>query len=280
MIGQKNLLASMRELVRNDKFPRFSIITGPDGGGKELIASSIIPSLFTGSDVTYTLPDVKVDTIRDMIEKANHITSRTFYVIPNADNMSPAAKNALLKVTEEPPNNAYFIMTLSDINNTLGTIKSRAVQFRLDPYSAQDIGDYYTEKYGAAVDGLIFDICETPGEVDILVASGVTTFSEYVENVIDNIAEVSGANSFKIADKINFKDDASKFDLKLFWKAFMTKCSQRMFDKSGDELMRYANGVKITSQYLQDLRVTGVNKPSTFDMWILAIREDWLNYGD
>ena len=40
--------------------------------------------------------------------------------------------------------------------------------------------------------------------------------------------------------------------------------------------LKYAKGVKITSEYLQDIRITGINKGAMFDMWILAIREVWM----
>ena len=73
--------------------------------------------------------------------------------------------------------------------------------------------------------------------------------------------------------KICFKDaEKGKFDLKLFWKAFMTVCSQRLTQ----DPIRYAHGVTITSKYLQELRVTGISKQSTFDMWLLDIREGWM----
>lgn len=208
-----------------------------------------------------------------MIEDAYRVNTRTFYIIPDADTMSIAAKNAILKVTEEPPNNAYFIMTLQDLSNTLATIKSRGTVFNMEYYSAQEIGDYYTQNYDADLNDIILDICETPGEVDLLKTFGVYEFYSYVETVVDNIAEVSGANSFKIGEKIAFKaTDTDKYDLPLFWKAFNKVCVQRL----REDPIRYAHGVKTTSKYLQELRINGVNKSSTFDMWLLAIREEWI----
>ena len=40
--------------------------------------------------------------------------------------------------------------------------------------------------------------------------------------------------------------------------------------------IKYADAIRITSKYMQQLSTTGVNKSSTFDMWILDIRESWL----
>ena len=45
-------------------------------------------------------------------------TERIIYLIQNADKMSLNAKNSLLKLVEEPPQQAYIIMELQQIENT------------------------------------------------------------------------------------------------------------------------------------------------------------------
>lgn len=273
MIGQNKLISQFSELAHKDKFPRFSIIVGQTGSGKKTLAKEVVDSWNSWDAVEYVqLGDVKVDTIRDMITEAYKVPYKYVYVIPDADNMSLAAKNALLKVTEEPPNNAYFIMTLQDESNTLATIKSRGTIFRMEPYSAQDIGDYYTQTYDANLDDIILDVCEVPGDVDIMKSVGAIKFYDYVKMVVDNIAEVSGANSFKIADKIALKDEEGKYDIRLFWRLFTKVC----LDEIKSDPLKYANGIKITSKYLQELKITGISKPAMFDAWILDIREAWM----
>lgn len=277
MIGQSSLISKIRQQVENEVYPRFSILVGQKGSGKKTLAKNIIPSMFDSS-ILYVLEDVKVDTIRDMINQSYKTVGRTIYIIPDADNMSAAAKNALLKVTEEPPYNAYFIMTMEDINNTLSTIRSRGTVFLMDNYSPEEIYKYAMEKYSKQaepmeVKEIIIDLCETPGEVDTLFSNNVSEFYDYVLNVVDNISTCSGANSFKIADKIALKDsDESKYDLRLFWKAFMKECSNRL----NSDPIRFATGIKITSKYLQELKITGINRISTFDMWILDLRQEWM----
>jgi hypothetical protein len=145
----------------------------------------------------------------------------------------------------------------------------------MDPYDEYAIKVYYDSKYSESVDErtIIAEICSTPGEVDKVVEMGTTEFYGYVEKVVDNIAVVSGSNSFKIAQKIKLKEtDTDKYDLKLFLKAFMSICSVRL----RTDPIRYANGIKVTSKYLQELRITGINKASLFDMFILDIRKEWM----
>lgn len=280
MIGQKHLLNAIDNLISDNTFPRFTIIAGAKGSGKKLIAHYIANEL-----ESYAIPiGIKVDDIRDMIQSAYKLTSPGTYIIADADSMSAAAKNALLKVTEEPPNNAYFVMTLEDANQALDTIRSRATVFYVDNYTQNEIFEYYWTVGNMPNDAeRVKELCETPGEVDKCVAmcSGtVQSFYDYVNLVVDNIATVSGANSFKIADKINLKSDDTKYDFNLFLKAFRNICLERASDLMQTcsyngiiQMNTYLKWVRITSKYLRELHINGINKASTFDCWLLDIRE-------
>lgn len=268
MIGQEKLLDDIQVLIDRKTYPRFSIFIGPKGSGKKTLAKEVSYRLGT---YTVQLPDVKVDTIRSMISNAYKIPYTYLYIIPDIENMSLAAKNALLKVTEEPPNDAYFIMTAQDSNTLLSTIKSRGTIFHMNSYTPTEIGKY------AMCDNMddaeiITSICETPGDVDIIKAYDPAKFYAYVESVVDNIAETSGSNSFKIGNKINFKDDPEKYDLSLFWRTFMLICLKRV----SDDPLKFTTGVRITSEHLKQLSITGINRSSLFDTWILSIREAWI----
>lgn len=277
MIGQTKLLSRFTDLIEEDKLPRFIILVGQIGSGRKTISYEIGRL----KKCTCVNCGVKVDEVREIIQMSYTVTSPTLYILSDADSMSLAAKNAMLKVMEEPPNNAYFILTLQDLNQTLDTIRSRGSIFHMDAYTPEEILEYakLTGKKDNTFDaftteelGIVTDICETPFEVNTILKHGVIEFRDYVQLVIDNIAEVSGANSFKIADKIALKDEDDKYNLALFWKAFMKICSDRL----ENEPFKYASAIKITSKYFQELFITGINKQSTFDMWLLDIRSEWM----
>ena len=271
MIGQQHLQSRIDHLIENGTFPRFSIFVGPKGSGKKTLAHLVYQKFGTGmlSNI-----GISVDAVRQCIAQSYTVRgSQVIYLFADADNMSNAAKNALLKVTEEPPNNAYFIMTLEDANNTLETIRSRGTVFHMDRYTPSEIIQYITEKYGETAEDnikIFSSICDTPGDADILAKCGVKSFYEYVQLVVNNIAEVSLANAFKIPSKIALKDGAEGYDLKLFWKAFMNVCFETMV---GHE--KWGLVVEITSKRLQDLRIKGVNKQMLMDTWILEVRDAW-----
>lgn len=285
MLGQKRIIEQFQNMIddRATMFPRFIILVGNKGSGKKLLANTlhkmIVDSLSYGDVVNKcVLEDTKADTIRAMIADAQKAIEPVLYIIPDADTMSTTAKNAMLKITEEPPKNAWFVITLENENNTLATIRSRGQMYRLEPYSPEVIVQYAREKYkitDMTETEIIADICETPGEVDFLYKTGIISLYDYVTLVIDNIAECSGSNAFKIANKVALKNEEDKYDLRLFWKAFMKVCSDRM---KAEMDIKYANAIKITSEYMQQLNVTGINRTSLFDLWILGVRESWLNW--
>ena len=279
MIGQKELRTRIEQLIENGTFPRFSIFVGPKGSGKKTLANWIRRCMGRNKMViSYEATDVKIDTIREIIQRSYKVVNSTIYIIPDADNMSNAAKNALLKVTEEPPNEAYFIMTLEDENNTLETIRSRGTVFHMDRYTPDEILEYSKNVFGIEkLDGStrqkIIDLCETPGDVNILNKCGLYEFYDYVQLVVDNIAEVSLANAFKIPSKIALKEDAEGYDLRLFWKAFYKICGDRFFI---DLNPKYGEGLAPTQTALQQLRIKGINRQMLMDNWILEMREVWM----
>lgn len=277
MIGQEKLIDNIHKEIDGRSFARFSILAGQKGSGKKLLADDIASWL---NSICYQLPDSKIDTIRKMIVDAYKLSSAMTYIIPDADDMSVAAKNALLKLMEEPPNKAYFIMTLQDINNTLDTIKSRGRVYNMQPYTPEQLYNFYQSLFGKCNEEekrLIESLCETPGEVTQLYNCKPLEFYNYVMKVIDNISKVSGANAFKIADKIAIKETDGGYDLKLFWKIFIDICNnkQKELDKVADS-SQYYQAVLITSYYLKQLKIKGINRQGLMDMWILDIRKEWM----
>ena len=287
MVGQTQLQSRIEQLIENGTFPRFSILVGPKGSGKKTLANWVRRCMGRNElTISYEATDVKIDTIREIIQRSYKVVNPTIYIIPDADNMSNAAKNALLKVTEEPPNSAYFIMTLEDENNTLETIRSRGTVFHMDRYTPDEIFEYYWSLEGSNLmphgmpndAELVRELCETPGDVQILVKMGVQEFYDYVKLVVDNIADVQLANSFKIPSKVALKDDAEGYDLRLFWRAFIKICMERSFDDIEDKIeeanhtTRMILAAQRTSAHLTSLRVKGINKQMLIDNWIISIR--------
>lgn len=274
IIGQEKIKKELLKQVYDNTLPKFIILCGQKGTQKKEIANLIVSEMVNTNKVL--VDDISVDNIRNIINNSYIIKSSTVYIIPNADKMSAAAKNALLKVTEEPPNKAKFIMTLEDINSTLPTIKSRATIYNMQSFTHNELTEYYCKKHIGIREVLdnseLLQIAETPYEIDLLVQYDVFEFISYINKVIDNIAVVSGANSFKISEKLSFKEDDGKYSIKLFWRGFMRVCAKNLLNN----IPYYAEAIKITSDALSQININGINKQMLFDKWLLDIRSAWM----
>ena len=271
MIGQKKILENI-DRISKVNFPRFSIIVGQKYSGKKLIAKEISRLL----EAQFINADIKVDSIREVIKLAYKQTNPTVYLLADADKMSPAAKNAILKITEEPPQKAYFIMTITDLNNTLPTLRSRGTIFNIDPYTPDELLQYADLKnYDLTEEeqSIVINICTVPGEIDLIVRYNIIEFYNFVETVIKNIGVVNGANAFKIASRFSYKEEDTGWNIGLFFKAIMYACRQLMNETPSRELKEM---IKVTSKYLSQLNIKGVSKNSTVDMWILETRGVWI----
>ncbi len=96
-------------------------------------------------------PDVKVYPTKDklLVADSEDIVSessirpifaeRKVFIIKNIEQSMEAAQNKLLKTLEEPQNNVYFILTSSNANLVLPTIRSRCSKIELGKLSQKDI---------------------------------------------------------------------------------------------------------------------------------------------
>lgn len=73
----------------------------------------------------------KIETVRDIIEKANIKPSGEFQiiVIRDIEKLTLAAGNALLKTLEDVPERTLFLLTTKTKENLLETIRSRVLVF-------------------------------------------------------------------------------------------------------------------------------------------------------
>lgn len=280
MIGQQKLVAQIDDLIEKDKFPRFSIVVGERGMEHEDVGRIVAERL----ECPYILlQDVKVDTIRNMIVGAYRLHEKLVYIIPNADDMSINAKNALLKVVEDTPNKAYFIMCLEDLSNTLATIESRGIVFRMNRPSTDEIAGFARELYVNKSDikedviKKTAAICSTAGDVIYFTHHDINNFYAYAEYVADNLTTVSGAEVFKFSDKLALKDEEDKYDVRLFLRTlqnvYMNRCLSPV--KWGCAENCSCAMSRCIGRYMQDLRVKGINKTMLIDNLWLEMRKIW-----
>lgn len=276
MVGQEKNIKWVNTAIENDKVPKSIVIIGPKGSGKRTMAKFIAQKL----NCVYAPSDIKVDAIRQVIDTAYKTTDKVLYCFENADNMKNAAKNALLKVTEEAPTYAWFVMTLMDDSTLLPTIKSRSFVMNMQPYTAEDKGlilsSLDTEsKLTPEQRSYFIEMANTPYELQKLFEYG-QDFLDYVEMVADNISVVESANAFKSGNKLALKSNDEGYDLSLFMLAFVQLCIKRITE--GKSPIKYASGVPCTNWAYRDSMKLGVNKQQLFDWWVFKLRSVWYDF--
>ena len=176
--GNKILLSTLKNMIKNNHTANSVIIFGEKGSGKKLIADyyanmllcenpadgcpcGACPSCRNFSNGNH--PDVKyvetsgklegysVDTIRDTISdafiKPNNRTGRKIYIFRDCNNMDSRPQNMLLKPVEEPPEYAFFIFTAESKYEFLPTILSRCICLTTSPCTEEEVKNALVE-YG------------------------------------------------------------------------------------------------------------------------------------
>lgn len=258
MIGQKGNIRTLSQWRCNKSIPRFIIISGDDGSGRLTFAKLIIKTMH----MTGIIIDCKIDSVRDAISQSYSCTAPTMYIFRGADEeMSVAAKNALLKVVEEPPNNAYFAMTVSNIDNMLGTIRSRASIIKMEPYSFEELKSYKDDdfllKYSTNIGQLQID------KKDLEKACGCA------ENVIKALKEKSGTKLLKACTQLRSKQsETEKIEGSLF---------MRVFEKSLFKISLSVSCLKYLSNCKKEISRKSVNKKASIESMLIKIMEELKN---
>ena len=263
-VGQYQAERMIDTWSARNNFPHFMLIVGENGSGRKSLSYLIAKAL--GAQV-YTISDVSVESCRNLIRVAYTVNSKIVYLIPDADNMSAAARNSLLKLTEEPPEFAYVIMTLNSLDNTLPTLRSRSQHIRIEPYSVDELKQLSN-------DDLMPQVAKTPGMLKLLESMGqnnVNSFISTCEKIVMYIDKVTTANALKSSNSIKFKESDKGYDLNLMIAGIehvlQSKMSYPQF------IMRLSCWYKVISKYRIQFNRAGVNKRAVYDQLIFDIRK-------
>lgn len=200
-MGQNNLL---KQIYALKSLPHSLLLVGSRGSEEYETVEKI------AAHFDYMMYDLTELISKDFIDEimASHV--QTVYYV-NLNNMSSANQNILLKFFEEPSEYAYVILVSENIESVLQTIITRSYIFHFDKYTRDDL----LKKFPTATEEML-TICETPGQLTLAMHSNLQKLIQLCDLLVSKLAEASLRSTLSIADKINYKDDYSKYDLFLF----------------------------------------------------------------
>lgn len=173
IVGNEKLRNRLCHDILNRSMAHAYILSGPRGSGKHSIAMQyaaaiacekkqdanapipcgICPScrkILEGKspDVITVAKDgqsIKIEQIRKLqtdVRKVPNDLDDKFYIIEDAQTMTPQAQNAFLLTLEEPPAFVHFFLLCDTEEPLLETVRSRAPVLRTEPIPPQDIRAY------------------------------------------------------------------------------------------------------------------------------------------
>lgn len=182
--GQQEVVKSLENAVRADTAAHAYLFTGPKGIGKRTVAEAFAGMLLcsetqetgacgkciccqmteNGSNPDFRIVEAEGNSIK--IEDIRNIQSeiivkplyarRKVYLIIDADKMTVQAQNCLLKTLEEPPAYAVLILTTSNYNAILETIRSRTLKYSFKKNTAEEIRQILQTRFDGEVKNLDF----------------------------------------------------------------------------------------------------------------------------
>jgi DNA polymerase III subunit delta' len=150
VVGHDEAVAVLKEVVASERVPHAWLFTGPPGIGKLHTARVFAAALNcpAGGDGTCDScrrilrgvhPDVHlivpegdnllvedVRAVREEASRTHYEAPTAVFILDEADRLTEAAANALLKVLEEPPPDVVFVLVARSAEALVDTVPSRA----------------------------------------------------------------------------------------------------------------------------------------------------------
>jgi DNA polymerase-3 subunit delta' len=150
VVGHDEAVAMLKDAVASERVTHAWLFTGPPGIGKlhtaRVFAAALnCPAGGDGScdscrrilrgvhpDVHLIVPEgdnllvEDVRAVREEASRTHHEAPTAVFILDEADRMTEAAANALLKVLEEPPPGVVFVLVARSTEALVGTVPSRA----------------------------------------------------------------------------------------------------------------------------------------------------------
>lgn len=214
--GNPRVKKSISAMVDADRVPHALLIEGEDGLGKKTLARELARALVCRGEkkpccecaqcvkaLKGVHPDIyeycapgsansfHIDKVRDVISSSHMLPNEArykIYLLENAHCMNEPAQNALLKILEEPPDYAVFILTARSRSYMLETVLSRVTCVSLSGITPQE--------------GLPIILSRLPEISEAQAKSAIITFGGNVGKAVESLSGGGFEKLISVADEV------------------------------------------------------------------------------
>ncbi len=169
LYGRDTLKNQLNKIIEKKRINNALIFEGPKDSGKKLIVSAFSNLLMCenprgievcnvchgcrGFKETFTIErekSISVEDIRQMIADVQLLPlsqNKKIYLIFDAEKMTEQAQNAFLKTLEQPPEYAYFLLTVQNAEQLTDTIRSRSTIIYTGVNTKREVVNFLQSKY-------------------------------------------------------------------------------------------------------------------------------------
>lgn len=137
IIGQASAVGVLKSMIQSKNIPHALLFTGPSGCGKTTLARILVKSLECGkSDLSeLNCADFRgIDMVRDLrkgISLAPISGKARVWIIDECHQLTKDAQNGLLKMLEDTPSHAYFMLATTEPGKLIAAIKTRCTEVKV-----------------------------------------------------------------------------------------------------------------------------------------------------
>lgn len=224
IIGHSKIIEELKRLSDESRLTHGYLFYGPEGVGKKQIARGFARYLETGefdnTEVNPILGDfltvqpnesqtIGIDAIREIkffLWQAPNKSSRRMVLVDNSECLTGEAQNALLKITEEPPNESLLILIARDPEALQVTLASRLTKIYFSDLSLSIVKQWLIKQVKISereAEGVAGRSLGRPGIALKLLED--KKFGEYI-SIAEKISKGSAIDKYMVKEIIEVKD--------------------------------------------------------------------------
>lgn len=271
MIGQKKLKDEISKINCLDDIPKSIIVQGEAGSGRHTFIEELFAKYSIG------IVDIELDFSPELLDYMYTLSIPKVYII-DIDKIAENKRierfqNTILKFLEEPPEFAWIVVLVEDIESILPTVVNRCQLYKLFPYSVEELRQISNE-YNKNYTDSVLKVLKTPGNIINKDISQLNEIFDLAINIVKSIGNATPSNALSIRDK--FIRDDNPLDLDIFINIILEEFSVAYNKSNYDN--KYFESYIATLKFKKDLKVIGVNKKYLIDNYLVNLKDIYARF--